>query len=131
MMLQPKDITALYYRALYSGDLDTVRSLMSPTSYSMTLETFGLRLSLRDPDFKKLLKEREVDPDALTEVESKLSLELISRALSPLIEIRSIQNNGDKRQIIEYEEDGKSKKLYFSKEEEGWKIDYFAGRKVD
>ena len=32
---------------------------------------------------------------------------------------------------LNYTEDEKEKKLYFSKEEDGWKINYYAGRKVD
>jgi len=67
----------------------------------------------------------------LDKVENKLSVELISRKLSPKIDIVSQQWNGTKRQTIKYKEDGKSKKLYFSKEEDGWKINYYAGRKVD
>jgi hypothetical protein len=129
-MLDPSDILSLYYTSLYNGDLGAVKALMTEESYMMTLETFGLRLALRDADFKAQLKKIKEDADALNEVENKLSFELISRHLSPKIEIISINSNGSKRQTIEYTEDGKDKKLYFSKEEDGWKINYFAGRKV-
>ena len=44
--------------------------------------------------------------------------------------INTIVKNGDQRQTIAYTEEGKVKKLYFSKEENGWKINYYAGRKV-
>lgn len=131
LLLDPSDILHLYYTSLYSGDLTAVKELMTEESYMMTLETFGLRLALRDSGFKAQLKKIKEDEDLLTEVENKLSAELISRKLSPKIEIVSQQWNGTKRQTIEYTEDGKSKKLYFSKEEGGWKINYFAGRKVD
>lgn len=131
LMLEPSDILNLYYTSLYSGDLDVVKELMTEESYMMTLETFGLRLSLRDVEFKAQLKEIKENADALGEVENKLSLELISRNLSPKIEIISTDWNGTKRQTIDYTEDDKSKKLYFSKEENGWKINYYAGRKVD
>jgi len=129
--LEPAEIIALYYDSLYKGDLGAVKSLMTHESYIMTLETFGLRLALRDHDFKAKLKKIEDDPDMLAEVEKKLSSDLLSRNLSPDIEIVSVSKNGDKRETVEYTEDGKSKKLYFSKEEEGWKINYYAGRKVD
>jgi len=129
-MLEPRDILNLYYTSLYSGDLGTVKELMTEESYLMTLETFGLRLSLRDSEFKAQLKEIREDRDILKEVEKKLSLELVSRKLSPKIEIKSVLMNGAKRETIEYTEDEKNKKLYFSKEEEGWKINYYAGRKV-
>lgn len=130
-MLDPSDIVNLYYTSLYSGDLCAVKELMTQESYMMTLETFGLKLSLRDAEFKAQLKKIKEDTNSFDEVENKLSFELISRKLSPKIEIKSIKNNGAKRQTVEYTEDGKNKKLYFSKEEEGWKINYYAGRKVD
>lgn len=131
VMLEPSDILNLYYTSLYSGDLSAVKELMTEESYYMTLETFGLRLALRDPEFKAQLKEIKEDADALAEVENKLSFELISRKMSPVIEIKSTSSNGTKRQTIDYTEDGKVKNLYFSKEEDGWKINYYAGRKVD
>ncbi|HSR74292.1 MAG TPA: hypothetical protein VLL31_05570 [Sulfurovum sp.] len=130
-MLEPAEITGLYYKALYSGDLVSVKTLMTQESYLMTLETFGLRLALRDEAFKVQLKEIEENPASLGEVEKKLSFDLAARELSPMIEIKSISQNGEKRQTVEYTEDGKSKKLYFSKEEDGWKINYYAGRKID
>ncbi len=130
-MLETSDILNLYYTSLYSGDLTAVKELMTPESFIMTLETFGLRLALRDPAFKAQLKKIDEDADVLAEVENKLSFELISRKLSPKIEIKSTSWNGTKRQTIEYTEDEKTKKLYFSKEEDGWKINYYAGRKVD
>ena len=130
-MLEPSDILNLYYTSLYSGDLGTVKELMTDESYIMTLETFGLKLALCDPEFKAQLKNIEVDENALVEVENKLSYELISRRLSPVIDIKSTSMNGTKRQTIEFTEDEKMKRLYFSKEKEGWKINYYAGRKVD
>ena len=131
LMLEPSDILNLYFTSLYGGDLSAIKELMTEESYTMTLEIFGLRLSLRDAEFKAQLKEINENADALDEVENKLSLELISRKLSPQIEIKSIEWNGTQRQTIEYTEDGKIKKLYFSKEENGWKINYYAGRRVD
>ncbi len=131
VMLVPSDILNLYYTSLYSGDLCAVKELMTEESYYMTLETFGLRLALRDPEFKAHLKNIKEDTDALAEVENKLSFDLISRKMSPKIEIKSTSWNGTKRQTINYTEDEKDKKLYFSKEENGWKINYYAGRKVE
>lgn len=129
-LLEPADILVLYYTSLYSGDLNTVKELMTPESYTMTLETFGLRLSLRDQEFKALLKKIKEDEDALIEVENELSYDLIARKISPEVDIISVLWNGEKRQTIDYTEDGKTKKLYFSKEKDGWKINYYAGRKV-
>lgn len=130
LKLEPQDIITLYYNALYSGDLPFVKELMTAESYIMTLETFGLRLSLRDTSFKARLKEIDENTASLAEVERKLSDELVSRNKSPKIEVKTVSWNGTKRQTIEYTEDGELKKLYFSKEEDGWKINYYAGRKV-
>ena len=130
-ILEPTEIIALYYTSLYSGDLASVKELMTQESYMMTLETFGLRLALRDLEFKAQLKKIEHDSNVLEEVENKLSFDLISRKISPEIDIKSVSWNGEKRQTIDYTEDGKMKKLYFSKEKNGWKINYYAGRKVD
>ncbi len=130
LKLEPKDIITLYYDALYSGDLPFVKVLMTSESYMMTLETFGLRLSLRDPAFKSKLKMIDENSVSLAEVERKLSDELVSRNRSPKIEVISVSMNGANRQTIEYTEDGKLKRLYFSKQEDGWRINYYAGRKV-
>jgi hypothetical protein len=127
---EPQDIVVAYYQALYRGDLPEVKTLMEWRSYCMTLESFGLKLALRDPLFKSQLKELET-PDALQEVETKLSKELVSRQKNPHIEIISIDKNGPDRQTVHFREDGKEKVLYFSKEDEALKINYYAGRKVD
>lgn len=127
---EPSDILIKYYKALYRGKLDQVKALMTSDSYMMTLESFGLRLALRDEQFKKHLNNLE-NQNSLKSVEFKLSKELISREKDPVIEIRSIESNGFSRQTIHFREDGKEKVLYFSKSEgEDWKIDYYAGRKV-
>jgi spore cortex formation protein SpoVR/YcgB (stage V sporulation) len=130
LKLEPKDIITLYYDALYSGDLPFVKVMMTSESYMMTLETFGLRLSLRDPAFKAQLKKIDENSVSLAEVERKLSDELVSRNKTPKIEVKSVSMNGANRQTIEYTEDGKLKRLYFSKQEDGWRINYYAGRKV-
>ncbi|GIU00219.1 hypothetical protein TSL6_07250 [Sulfurovum sp. TSL6] len=130
-LLEPSDILSLYYTSLYSGNLSTVKELMTGESYIMTLETFGLRVALHDQEFKAQLKKIQEDEGALAEVENKLSFDLISRKVSPEIDITSVSWNGEKRQTIDYTEDGKTKKLYFSKEKDGWKINYYAGRKVE
>ena len=130
-ILEPSDILNHYYTLLYSGNVGMVKELMTEESYYMTLETFGLRLALRNPEFKAQLKNISEDANTLEEVENKLSYELLSRNISPKIEIKSISSNGTKRQTIDYTEDGKDKKLHFSKEKDGWKINYYAGRKVD
>lgn len=128
--LQPEMIADKYYKALYGGDLRCVKSLMTWKSYTMILESFGLRLSFRDLSFKRQLENIEEDASSLREVEKKLSSELLSRNRSPQINIQKVESNGSKRKTVSYEEDGKSKKLYFSREDDRWLINYYAGRPV-
>lgn len=129
--LSAGEVVELYYDALYSGDLGTVRELMTEKSYLMTLETFGLRLAFRDAEFKEQLGKIEEDSASLVAVESRLAADLASRKPSPQIKIVSSSWNGDNRQTVDYLEKDKMKKLYLSKEDSGWKINYYAGRKVD
>jgi len=129
--MQPKEITSLYYKLLYSGDLLGVKALMTETSYFMTLESFGLGLSFKDAHFKVLLKEIQENEDSLKKVEDLLSKDLIAKNSNTKIEILNTEMNGNKRQTVNYKEADKVKKLYFSKEKDGWKINYYAGRKVD
>lgn len=128
-MHEPKEIVAIYYKALYTGDLSQVKKLMTWEAYCMTLESFGLKLALKDAAFKSKLKKLET-PEVLESVESKLSQELVSRDKNPQIEIKTIELNGPGRQSVYFEEDGKDKILHFSNEKEGWKINYYAGRKL-
>jgi hypothetical protein len=130
-ILSAWEVVSLYYDALYSGDLGIVRELMTEKSYFMTLETFGLRLAFRDAEFKEQLGKIEEDSASLVVVESRLSADLATRKPSPQIKIISSSWNGHERQTVEYTEEDKMKKLYLSKEESGWKINYYAGRKVD
>ena len=119
-----------YYTSLYSGDLQSVKEIMTERSYVMMLESFGLKLALEDPAFKMQLANIGEDENFLREVEKKLSAELASRNRSPEINILQVDPNGTERQTVEYTEDKKAKKLYFSKEDGLWLIDYFAGRPV-
>ena len=129
--LQPEEAVNRYYKALNSGDLESIKCLMTRKSYYMTLESLGLKLAFKDVSFKHELENMEEDKVSLQKVEQTLSTELLSRNNAPKIEIGTIEPNGDSRTTVHYTEDGKVKNLYFSKEEEGWKINYYAGRKVD
>lgn len=128
--LQPEEIVSKYYHALYSGDLQSVKEMMTKESYYMTLEPFGFKLSFNDPVFKTQWDKIKESKDALNEVEKKISLELLSRNLSPQIDIKQIEPNGFARTTVHYAKDGKNKRLYFSKEDGSWRINYFAGRLV-
>ena len=125
--LQPEEIVSKYYQALYGGDLKSVKDLMTEESYYMTLEPFGMGLAFRDPAFKMKWVKIEESSDALHEVEQKISAELLSLNLSHQIDIKQVVPNGPERKTVHYEEDGKKKKLYFSKENGHWLINYFAG----
>lgn len=131
MFNEPKEIIIHYYNLLYSGDLIGVKELMTEDSYLMTLESFGLRLSFEDTHFKRLLNEIKENKESLEEVEVLLSKDLIKRGHHVKIDILNTEMNGSERQTVNYKENNKVKKLYFSKEEGEWKINYFAGRKVN
>lgn len=128
--MKPEEIVIRYYELLYSGALGTLRELMVSSSYLMTLEAFGLRLSLKNAVFKSFLEKIREDDKMLKKVEELLSKELASRKISPEILIVEIENNGEERLTVYFEEDKKRKKLYFSKENDAWKIDYYAGRRI-
>lgn len=104
---------------------------MTQSSYFITLESFGLSLAIRDAAFKDLLEKIKDDASSLERVESMLSKDLAARQLSPKIEIVAIEENGIDRKSVHYHEDGAKKQLHFSKENDGWKINYFAGRKTE
>ena len=103
---------------------------MTEESYHMALEPFGMGLSLRDPEFKTEWEKIKESRDALHEAEQKISAELLARNLSPQIVIKQIEPNGSKRKTVHYQEDGKKRRLYFSKKDGRWLIDYYAGRPV-
>lgn len=96
----------------------------------MSLEPFGMGLAFKDPAFKVKWDKIKESQDALQEVEKRISAELLSRNLSHQIDIKQIEPNGSERKIVYYEEDGKKKRLYFSKKDGHWLIDYYAGRPV-
>ena len=127
---QLEEMVVKYYHALNGGDLSSVKEMMTEESYYMALEPFGMKLSFNDPVFKTQWDQIEESKDALHEVEKKISEELLSRNLSPHIEITNTEENGLERMIVHYTKDGKNKKLYFSKEGSDWRINYFAGRHV-
>ena len=128
--LQPEEMVGKYYHALYKGDLKSVKEMMTEESYIMTLEPFGIKLSFNDSAFKTQWDQIEESKDALHEVEKKISVELLSRNLSPQIDIKQIEPIGLERITVHYAKDGKNKKLYFSKEGGDWRINYFAGRPI-
>ncbi|MDQ1338625.1 MAG: hypothetical protein QG567_1755 [Campylobacterota bacterium] len=126
---KPEEIVIHYYKLLYGGGVGALKEFMVRSSYLMTLEAFGLRLSLKNQAFKSLLEKAKEDEDALMKAEELLSEDLASREVSPDIRIVEVEMNGKERLTVHYTEDKKKKKLYFSKENDVWKIDYYAGRK--
>ncbi|MCD6654280.1 MAG: hypothetical protein LT067_05885 [Sulfurovum sp.] len=127
---RPEEIVMRYYELLRSGSVGALKECMVRSSYLMTLEAFGVRLSLKNPSFKSFLEQINEDKDALAKVEALLSEELAFRGVSPSIRIVEVEMNGEERLTVHYTEDEKKKKLYFSKESNTWKIDYYAGRKI-
>ncbi len=124
----PKEILFLYYQAMAIGDLKTLKNLMVPSTYMMTLEIFGLKISFRDSKFKELLRQCEDDKSALLKVEKILAQDLLESQNNYQIEYLKTETTGDDRRTVHYKEDTKLKKLYFSKINL-WKIDLMAGRR--
>ncbi len=58
-------IASKYYQAFYSGDLKNIKDLMTEESYYMALEPFGLKLSFKDPVFKRKWDKIEESKDVL------------------------------------------------------------------
>lgn len=129
--VSPEEIVKYYYHAISTGDLQSLKFLMTAKSYRMTLEAFSLRLSFKDRDFKALLSQMDQSEEALLCVEKRLLSEGQFEKPFPTIEIESVRENGTARQVVTYREEGVIRKLYFSYESSGWKINYYAGRKVN
>ena len=129
--LQPEELVSQYYQALYDGDLKKLKAFMIEKSYYMTLESLGVKRAFKDLMFKNDLENIEKDSVSLEKVEESLSAELLSHKSSVKVKIKKVESNGLNRKTVYYTEDGKVKNFYFSKEKDGWKINYYAGRKVD
>lgn len=128
-MPTPETLIAHYYRALHNGEMATLRQLMTPESYRMTLEAYGLRLSFADPAFKTLLHRSQDDAAALAEVETAVAASLREAETLPVIAQLRRDSLGTDRKVVHYTEAGVPKKLPFSQTADGWKIDYYAGRR--
>ena len=131
MHRSPIELVIDYYDAYVKRELQTLKRVMTARSYAMTLQALGLKRSFKDADFKSLLAKAETDENALQAVERDLMEEQGTQKTLPSIVIQSVTDNGSRRKIVHYTENGKAKKLYFTQEEEGWKINYFAGRRAD
>ena len=126
----PVELVRAYYDVLTEGEFSKLKNLMTVKSYHMSLHAFGLRLSFKDARFKSQLAEIDVSETALKNVEERLQKENTAGTASYSIVIQHVKENGTDRKIVEYTENKKSKKLYFSREPEGWRINYYAGRKT-
>jgi len=126
----PVELVRAYYDVLTEGDFTKLQNLMTLKSYHMSLQAFGLRLSFKDATFKSQLSDIEENAVALKNVEERLQKEKRVKIIAYSIVIQHVKENGEERKIVEYTENGKAKKLYFSREAEGWRINYYAGRKT-
>lgn len=119
----------LYYKAIESGDLKLLSSIMREASYFIALESFGFKHSLKDEKFRETLKNIDRDDKALDRVEKVISADLRESPREHKLDINEIESNGPERIILHYREDGHPKKLYYSYSDGMWKIDYMAGRR--
>ena len=128
--VSPVEIVRAYYDVLTEGDVSKLKNLMTLKSYYMALHAFGLRLSFKDTTFKLQLAKIEESAIALKHVEERLHRENSVKIDAYSIVIQYVKENGTNRKTVEYTENGKVKKFYFSKEPEGWRINYYAGRET-
>ncbi|MDD2906084.1 MAG: hypothetical protein WBK95_10475 [Sulfurimonas sp.] len=117
-----------YYKALEDGDLSALSSLMHRESYFVMLHSLGFKRVFRDENFKTLLTNMHADVSALQKVVSALHTDLLQEDRRYKIEISSYEPKGADRVTVHYLEDGHTKKMYFEKSEETWKINFKAGR---
>ena len=124
------DLVQSYYSALYQGNLLKVKELMVKKSYIMLLESLGVGLAISSKEFKKTLSTIEENPRSMRIIEEKIIDLVISKMKTPNLCILKEYPNGEGRKTVHYEEEGKTKKMYFSKHAGLWKIDYLAGRSI-
>jgi len=130
LKMSPVQLVLSYYRAVEDGDLNRLQTIMTQDSYAKTIEAFSFKISFQDPGFKQLLKKASEDVTAMKKVESILSDDLKKVHESHEISIVDTEHNGINRTTVNYRDNGKQKKLYFSFFEGKWLIDYMAGRRV-
>jgi len=127
--MTPEAVVVRYYRALEAGDMDTLRSVMAPESYSMTLEAYGLKHTFSDPGFKVLLQRAAGDVSARRKAEAVIAEALRRDTRAVLLGDFRTETLGTARCAVHYTENGFAKKMTLRETEAGWKIDYYAGRK--
>jgi hypothetical protein len=126
-----KESLLSYYNSISEGNLSKLSSLMTKESYLLTIATLGFKKAFKDDSFKYLLEKIETDSNALSEVEGILSYELKKEPRENVIVVLSYEQKGSDRITVHYTQEGKLKKIYFSNQDENWKIDLKAGRKKD
>ena len=127
--MTPEAVVVRYYRALEAGDMDTLRNVMAPESYSMTLEAYGLKHTFSDPAFKALLQRAAGDVSARRKAEAVIAEALRHDTCAAVLEDFRTETLGTARCAVRYTENGFAKKMTLRETEAGWKIDYYAGRK--
>ncbi|MEN8303176.1 MAG: hypothetical protein ABFQ64_03815 [Campylobacterota bacterium] len=121
----------LYYNSLESGDIGSLKTLMTEESYMITLDSLGFKRAFKDSHFKALLEDIGENKSSLIKIEEVISEELRNQAKKHNIDVVNTEENGAERFTLHYLEDKQPKKMYFSSASGEWKIDYMAGRKVN
>jgi len=119
-----------YYDALREGELKSLSSLMTKTSYITLIKALGFKQSFKDSEFKQLLKKSGEDKSSLKVVEAVLSSDLRAKVKQYEITLVSFEEKGSQRITVHYTEDRHAKKVYFSSTSGDWQIDYNAGRRT-
>lgn len=126
----PEKAVGAYYNAMNDADINTLEKVMVKSSFDMTMEAWALSKALQDKTFAKTLKQygqsEQIDNEVIDVVRQRLQNsrpKVISELVSTSL--------GLSRCIVRYKENGKPKQLYTSFQNNEWKINYKAGRKVD
>jgi len=126
----PKEAVRSYYKAMNNADTEALHEIMVPTSFDITMEVWALSKALKEKNFAKKLKRYGTDMKIDAEVHEAVRYKLLHASPKEIsnLEVTAL---GKSRCMVRYEEDGKKKQLFTSLHEQGWKIDYKAGRKID
>jgi hypothetical protein len=123
----PESTVRDYYGAINKGDLTALRKEMADSSYTMTLSALALSKALKDPAFRKRLKQIDRDPEALKEAERYVTEKLKTRPPRRIGSLKTCYLTPEKA-VVNFLEEGKKKKLYLRRIGGEWRVDYSAGR---
>ena len=126
----PEKAVVAYYDAMNSADINALEEVMVKSSFDMTIEVWALSKTFEDRLFANTLKKYGQNTQIDNEVRAVVRQKLKNSKPKTISELEST-SLGLNRCMVRYKEDGKPKQLYTSIQNNEWKINYEAGRKVN